>query len=106
MNLASWIILGIVIAILALAVRATFFKKKNHCGCGDSHGDDRRDDHGDGGDGLGDGEAGVKKDACAKTDDLDLSDLMCSSGCAGCSMSSCEGCATARNTLQPTYKPL
>ena len=76
-NLASWIILGIVVAVVALAVRATFFKKERCGGCCD---------------------AGDKR-----TDDLDLSGLMCSRG-NGCS--SCEGCAAAGNNLQPTYKPL
>lgn len=35
MNLASWIILAVVIAIVALAIRATFFKKKSRGGCCD-----------------------------------------------------------------------
>ena len=81
MNLASWIILGIVLAVLALAVKATFFRKKRRGGCcdtGDAH--DKRDD------------------------DLDLSGLMCSSDCGSCP--ACKGCASARNNLQPTYKPL
>ena len=78
MNLASWIILAIVVAVLALAVKATFFKKKSRGGCCDTG--DKRDD------------------------DLDLGGLVCSAGCDSCP--SCEGCASARNNLQPTYKPL
>ena len=35
MNLASWIILAIVVAALVLAVRATFFKKERRGGCCD-----------------------------------------------------------------------
>ena len=35
MNLASWIILAIVIALLAFAVKATFFKRKSKGGCCD-----------------------------------------------------------------------
>ena len=79
MNLASWIILGIVVALLALAVKATFFKKKGHGGCCDA-GDERSDN------------------------DLDLSGLMCSSSCDGCPASG--NCVSARNNLQPTYKTL
>lgn len=78
MNLASWIILAIVVAILALAVKATFFKKKPRGGCCDT----------------GDKPA----------DDLNLSGLVCSSGCEGCSARN--GCASVRNNLQPTYKTL
>ena len=78
MNLASWIILAIVVAVLALAGKATFFKKKSRGGCCD---------------------VGDKRD-----DDSGLSELKCSSGCEGCS--SCEGCAAARNNLQPTFKTL
>ena len=84
MNLASWIILAIVVGVLALAVKATFFKKKRHGGCcdvGDVH------DKGDG-----------------RNENLDLSGLTCSSHCSSCT--SCEGCAFAKNSLQPTYKPL
>jgi len=36
MNLASWIILVVVIAIVALAIRATFFKKNRKGGCCDT----------------------------------------------------------------------
>lgn len=78
MNFASWIVLAIVVAALALAVKATFFKKKSRGGCCDPG--DKRDD------------------------DLDLSGLMCSASCDSCP--SCEGCAAARNNLQPTYKPV
>jgi hypothetical protein len=78
MNLASWIILAVVVAVLALAVKATFFKKKPRGGCCDT---------------------GDKQ-----TDDLNLNDLLCSSGCEGCA--SRNGCASARNSLQPTYKTL
>ena len=35
MNLASWVILGIVLLAVVLAVRATFFKKKSKGGCCD-----------------------------------------------------------------------
>jgi hypothetical protein len=35
MNLASWIILGIVVLVVALAIRATFFKKDRKGGCCD-----------------------------------------------------------------------
>ena len=83
MNLASWIILAIVVGVLALAVKATFFKKKRHGGCcdvGDVH----------------------DQSKCDKS--LDLNGLTCSSHCSSCT--SCEGCAFAKNSLQPTYKPL
>ena len=33
MNLGSWIVLAIVVAIVALAIRSTFFKKDSGC-CG------------------------------------------------------------------------
>jgi hypothetical protein len=95
-NLASWIILLIVVAVLALAVKATFFKKKSRGGCcdtGDKH--DARDKRE-----MRD-EQGAKAEC---PDDLDLSGLMCSSGCSGCPSSG--NCASARNNLQPTYKPL
>ena len=36
MNLASWIILGIVVAIVALAARATFSKKRRGRACCDA----------------------------------------------------------------------
>ena len=36
MNLASWIILGIVVLLVGLAIRATFFKKKSKGGCCDT----------------------------------------------------------------------
>jgi hypothetical protein len=36
MNLASWIILAIVVAIIILAIRATFFKKSAKGGCCDT----------------------------------------------------------------------
>ena len=35
MNFASWVILGVVILIVALAVKATFFKKDKKGGCCD-----------------------------------------------------------------------
>lgn len=35
MNFASWVILGVVVLIVALAVKATFFKKGKKGGCCD-----------------------------------------------------------------------
>ena len=35
MNLASWVILGIVVLVVVLAIRATFFKKNRKGGCCD-----------------------------------------------------------------------
>ncbi len=77
MNFASWVILLVVIAIVALAIRSVFFKKESCCGCS----------HEDG------------KESPAKTD-------CASSGCSCDHCTSCQGAATARNTLQPTIKPL
>ena len=68
MNLASWVILAIVIAVLALAVKATFFKKKSRGGCCD---------------------VGDKRDG--RDDDLDLGGLVCSCGCEGCSRACAAG---------------
>ena len=102
MNLASWIILLIVVAVLALAVKATFFKKKSRGGCCDT---------GDAHDARNGRKVQEMREACdgqdAKAecpDDVDLSGLMCSSGCSGCPSSG--NCASARNNLQPTIKPL
>ena len=36
MNFASWVILGIVVVVIGLAIRATFFKKKGKGGCCDT----------------------------------------------------------------------
>ena len=36
MNLGSWIVLAIVVGVVALAIRATFFKKKSKGGCCDT----------------------------------------------------------------------
>lgn len=35
MNLASWVILGVVVLVVVLAIRATFFKKNRKGGCCD-----------------------------------------------------------------------
>ena len=66
MNLASWIILAVVVLILGLAVRHTFFGGKAHGACCDS----------------GDATAAKGASGCA--------------GCAGCSgCSACHACAHA-----------
>lgn len=83
MNIASWIILAIVVAALALAVKATFFKKKPRGGCCD---------------------AGDARDGGMVSGDVDLSGFSCSAGCDGCP--SGKSCAAARNNLQATYRPL
>lgn len=79
MNLASWIILAIVIAVLALAVRATFFKKNKGGCCGCSSGDEPAPRDG-----------GI--------------DLGITFGCGDCT--ACSGCAAKSNCLQPTIKEL
>ena len=81
MNLASWIILAVVIAILALAVKATFFPKKRHGGCCDA-GDPMKLTE------------GADCPGCPSARGL--------SSCQGCS--ACEGGATARNALKPVIK--
>lgn len=35
MNFASWVILGVVVLVVVLAIRATFFKKNRKGGCCD-----------------------------------------------------------------------
>ena len=78
MNLASWIILIVVIVVLALAIKATFFNKKSCGGCCD----------------VGDQVDISLHDACSHCADR--------SNCSGCA--ACPGSATARNALQPTIK--
>lgn len=104
MNLASWIILGIVIVIMALAVRATFFGGRK------------------------------KGDGCCDTGNIPASTESCSEGAmprgrmpvartvvldrdiaaqiAGCSKSECGSCtlcdgdsAVARNAVMPIVRP-
>lgn len=67
MNLASWAILAVVVAVVALAIRATFFKKV-HCDC---RGGDRK---------LAMAEGGAK----------DGDALACASSCSSCS--ACSSC--------------
>lgn len=80
MNFASWVILAIVIAIVAFAIRATFSKKKSSC-CGCAH---------------------DEPSPSAKADEA--LDLGIKFDCGDCT--ACQGCATKRNCLQPTIKPL
>ncbi len=77
MNFASWVILAIVVAVLALAVRATFFKRKSG-GCCGGHDDAK-------------GPRGNATEAA---------------GCSGCSGKSCETCAVWSTMLQPRIIPL
>lgn len=89
MNLASWIILGVVVLIAALAARATF-KKAKHGGCCGSDGSPaaggKRDDNG------------------MPLPGFSCEELGCGGSCQGCS--ACEGSATSRNALQPVVKPV
>jgi len=75
MNLGSWIVLAIVVAIVGLAIKATFFKKKPRGGCCD----------------VGDAPGCPSCAACTQTP-----------GDAACG--GCDGCAAARYTLQPTIR--
>ena len=79
MNLASWIILAIVCAVVALALRSTLSKKRAGC-CG-TH-DEADLEH----------EAGLEHGRDTAP------------GCDRCAC--CEGCASAKNCLTPTIKPL
>ena len=79
MNLASWIILGILIVVLAFAVRATFFKKKPRGGCCD----------------VGDRDARTAAQDAGQQ--LDYASLGCAN-CNGC------GAATTAGALKPVYK--
>ena len=77
MNAASWIILAIVVAIVALAIRATFFSGKRSCGCHSAQ------------DGSpGETPAETRCSGC------------CEQGAA------CSSCPIAKNVLQPTIKYL
>lgn len=79
MNLASWIILIVVVGVLALAIKATFFKKKSRGGCCDT---------------------GDHDDVKAYRDNTPSA----CSGCSGCADFS--SCAAAQNTLQATFRSL
>ena len=80
MNAASWIILIVVIAVVGLAIRATFFKKKPRGGCCD----------------VGDkpSRSGGAASGCPE--------------CSATSCGGCTGCSgiAMKNNLQPIYKPL
>ena len=76
MNAGTIVALAIVIAVIAFAIRATFFKKDHGC-CG------------------GAGTPG-KQDAGAHGD--------VSPGCSSCA--GCKGCASQANCLQPVIKDL
>jgi hypothetical protein len=82
MNLGSWIVLAIVVVIVGLAIKATFFKKKPRGGCCDT----------------GDAPACCKASA---TDPTTCGVEPGSSACAGC-----DGCAAARFALEPTIREL
>ena len=77
MNAASWIILATVVAIVALAIRATFFSGKRSCGCHSAQ---------DGSPGETPAEA--RCSGC------------CEQGAA------CSSCPIAKNVLQPTIRYL
>ena len=77
MNAASWIILAIVVAIVALAIRATFFSGKRSCGCHSAQ----------------DGSPGETP-----------AEARCSSCCA--QSAACSSCPIAKNALQPTIRYL
>ena len=85
MNLASWIILAVVVAVVALAIKATFFGKKKgvHPCCGD----------------VDEGGLGSTRGAA----DPDTTSACCAAGptCGDCA--ACQG-AVARNLLQPTIR--
>ena len=77
MNAASWIILAIVVAIVALAIRATFFSGKRSCGCHSAQDDS-----------PGETPAEARCSGC------------CEQGAA------CSSCPIAKNVLQPTIRYL
>ena len=77
MNAASWIILAIVVAIVALAIRATFFKRGT---CNACHG----------------AQDGTPGEAPAEN--------RCSSCCE--QGTACSACPIAKNALQPTIRYL
>ena len=84
MNLGSWFVLAIVVAIVGLAIKATFFKKKPRGGCCDI---------GDPGDvpACCQGKAPADPATCGKEPG--------SAACGGC-----DGCSAARFTLQPIIR--
>lgn len=89
MNLASWIILAIVVVALAFAVKATFFKgKKSKGGCCS----------------CGDGDAmPVKPRGLSAQEEAQLRG--CSGSCASCPAAS--GCsAVSKNAVLPIVKSL
>ena len=96
MNFASWVILGIVIVIMGLAIKATFFKKKSRGGCCDT------------------GDASAKHSCCESAKPRGLKDpaecdgsefeIKFESGACG-SCTACQDSAVARNAVQPIIKP-
>ena len=100
MNLASWIILLIVLVIVGLAIKATFFKKKSRGGCCDT----------------GDAPSKSAKHACCEnkseqTDDAhadcDGSEYeikLASGACGSCTL--CRDSAVTRNAVVPIVKPI
>ena len=77
MNAASWIILAIVVAIVALAIRATFFSGKRSCGC-----------------------HSAQDDSPGETPAEARCSGFCEQGAA------CSSCPIAKNVLQPTIRYL
>lgn len=96
MNLASWIIVAIVAAIAAFAVKATFFKKQSRGGCCDT------------------GDVRTEGSCCESSEprslqepaDCDGSDFQIKwerGACGSCTL--CRDSAVARNAVQPIVKP-
>lgn len=85
MNLASWIVLGIVIAAIAFAIKATFFKKNRRGGCCDT-GDEPLD---------------------SKPIGFDGKPVGCSpSACSTCSCNSCSEMAARYKIIENNLVPL
>lgn len=101
MNFASWIILLIVIVIVGLAIKATFFKKKSRGGCCDTG-----DKPAKGGSHSCCESKGATKATTDSSSDCDGSDFeikFSSGGCGSCT--ACRDSATARNAVIPIIKP-
>ena len=97
MNLGSWFVLSIVVAIVGLAIKATFFNKKPRGGCCD----------------VGDKPSGhsccesKNLKAAEESPECDGSDYeikMASGACGNCTL--CSDSAVTRNAVIPVIKPV
>lgn len=97
MNLASWIILAIVVVIVGLAVKATFFKKKSRGGCCDTS--DKPSSHS-----CCESKKPRGLQEPAECDGSEYQIKLESGACGSCTL--CRDSATARNAVQPIIKPV